>query len=153
MNKNNFHYVTVLLDMLYGIEMEDEDIEELGLLAWERIGNKNTRLYRYTTCPDSENSITLPCNAVSIEGVTTSYEDDVSNTNYSSNGDYTKSFIETRIENSKMYNSPYYSSGKLIKYDDKNSKIWDLFKSYDWVTHSRAPLGSTTIVRSWRMAY
>ena len=29
--------------MLYGIEMEDDDMEELGLLAWNLIGNKNTQ--------------------------------------------------------------------------------------------------------------
>ena len=43
---NDFHYISVLLDMLYGIEIEDEDMEELGLIAWGLIGNKNTKLYR-----------------------------------------------------------------------------------------------------------
>jgi len=31
MNKLNFHYVAVLLDILYGVEIEDEELEELGL--------------------------------------------------------------------------------------------------------------------------
>jgi hypothetical protein len=35
----NFHYVSVLLDMLYGIELEDSELEEYGLLAWGLIGN------------------------------------------------------------------------------------------------------------------
>ena len=48
--KNNFHYVNVLLDMLYGVEMNDEDIEELGLIAWNLIGNKDVRLYHYRAC-------------------------------------------------------------------------------------------------------
>jgi len=62
----DFHYVGVLLDMLYGIEMEEEDLEELGLIAWNLIGNKNTKLYRYRACIDPrDNSVTLPCNALS----------------------------------------------------------------------------------------
>ena len=50
MNKNNFHYVDVLLDMLYGIQLEPEDVEEIGLIAWNLIGNRDVRLYNYTTC-------------------------------------------------------------------------------------------------------
>ena len=43
----NFHYVSVLLDMLYGIKnIEEADVEELGLIAWGLIGNKNRKLYK-----------------------------------------------------------------------------------------------------------
>lgn len=117
MEQNNFHYVAVLLDQLYGIEMEDEDLEELGLLAWEMIGNKNVRLYKYRTCTDSNNSIKLPCNASSLEAVTTSYEDWNRVTNFSERGDQRTSFIENHIEAEKIYSSPYYISGKLINYE------------------------------------
>ena len=44
----NFHYVNVLLDMMYGIDLDDADIEEYGLIAWELIGNRTRKLYRYT---------------------------------------------------------------------------------------------------------
>lgn len=116
MNKNNFHYVAVLLDQLYGIEMEDEDLEELGLIAWELIGNKDTRLYQIRQCPDSKNSIKLPCNATEIELITTLYEDWRRTTNYSEYGDQRTSFIESSIEAQKSYSNPYYMSGKLIPY-------------------------------------
>ena len=125
MNKNNFHYVDVLLDMLYGIEMNEEEIEELGLLAWDKIGNKNTRLYKYSVCLDSnDNSITLPCNANSVEAVTTSYEDWSRVTNYSEYGDFRTSVIENNIEVSKYYSSPYYISGKLIKYQQNGNTLY-----------------------------
>ena len=39
----NFHYIAVLLDMMYGLELEDQDVEEYGLMAWELIGNKNRK--------------------------------------------------------------------------------------------------------------
>ena len=124
MNTNNFHYVAVLLDMLYGIEMDDEDIEELGLNAWDKIGNKNTRLYRYKTCIGPDNSITLPCNAVSIESVTTSYEDWNRSTNYSDNGNFGSSIVENYIEGGKIYSSPYYASGKLINYEQVGRTLY-----------------------------
>jgi len=63
--------------------MDDEDLEELGLIAWEAIGNKRTKLYQYKTCVGPDNSITLPCNASSVESVTTSFEDWNRVTNYS----------------------------------------------------------------------
>ena len=108
--KNNFHYVAVLLDLLYSIEMEDEDLEELGLIAWNLIGNKETRMYRYSAYMDCDNSITLPCNILEgqIEAVTTSYEDWERFTNYTDVGDNLTSFIENNIEIEKTYQSPFY---------------------------------------------
>lgn len=124
MEKNNFHYVAVLLDQFYGIEMEDEDLEEMGLIAWEKIGNKDTRLYCFKACPDSENSISLPCNAVSVESVTTSYEDWNRVTNFSENGDYNSLYIENHIELEKIYSNPYYQSGKLIPYQQVGTTLY-----------------------------
>jgi len=104
----DFHYIGVLLDMLYGIEMEEEDLEELGLLGWNLIGNKNSRLYRYKTCINpKDNSVTLPCNALSengcVEAVTLPYEDWERVTNYSETGDTNTSFTEQSIEAQKYY--------------------------------------------------
>lgn len=121
---NNFHYIAVLLDQLYGIELEDEDLEELGLLAWEHIGNKNTKLYKYRACIDSNNSITLPCNASSVEAVTTSYEDWQRVTNYSENGNQNSSFVESFIEAGKVYTNPYYISGKLVPYEQVGNILY-----------------------------
>lgn len=125
----NFHYVSVLLDSLYGIEMEEEDVEELGLIAHGLIGNKNSRLYKYTTCINpTDNSVTLPCNAYGEEGcveaVTTSYEDWSRVTNYSENGDQRTSFIENTIEAGKYYQSPFYLSGKMLKYQQIKDKLY-----------------------------
>lgn len=116
MNTTNFHYISVLLDMMYGIEMDDEQVEELGLIGWNLIGNKNTRLYRYSTCLDSNNSIKLPCNASSIESVTAPFEDWNRVTNKDWNGDHYTSYVEQNIEADKLFASPYYISGKFIPY-------------------------------------
>ena len=56
--------------MLYEVEGDTEDMEEIGLIAYNHIGNKNTRLYRATlnvNCEDG--SIELPCNVSINEAV------------------------------------------------------------------------------------
>ena len=130
---NNFHYISVLLDMLYGIEMEDEDVEEIGLLAWQLIGNKRVRLYRYCADIDKKDlSITLPCNALTgtgadggiIEAVTASYEDWERSSNYTDYGNFRSGLIENAIEREKYYNSPYYIPGKLLKYEQVGDKLY-----------------------------
>ena len=128
---NNFHYVSVLLDMMYGVELEDQDLEEYGMIAWGMIGNKNRRLYRYQACIDPfDNSVTLPCNALDINGdscvelVTASYEDWERVTNYSEQGDHNSLFVEHSIELEKYYQSPYYLPGKVLKYEQVGDKLY-----------------------------
>ena len=126
---NNFHYISVLLDMLYGIEMEDQDVEELGLLGWNLIGNKNTKLYRVRLCIDpKDNSVTLPCNAIGdggcVELVTSSWEDWERVTNKSEFGDLNSAFVETAIEAEKIYQSPWYLPGKILKYEQVGEKLY-----------------------------
>lgn len=128
----NFHYVSVLLDMLYGIKnIEEADVEELGLIAWGLIGNKNRKLYKYsTTINPVDNSVTLPCNALDtdndscIELVTASYEDWNSVTNNTDFGDHNTAFVEQYIESSKKYQGPYYMPGKVLKYEKVGDKLY-----------------------------
>ena len=127
----NFHYIAVLLDQLYGISMDDANLEEIGLLAWESIGNKTRKMYKFSTMIDpSDNSITLPCNALDINGdscielVTASYEDWNSHTNLQDYGDHETAMIETQIESSKLYQGPYYLPGKVLKYEQVNDKLY-----------------------------
>lgn len=121
---NNFHYVAVLLDMMYGLELEDEQLEELGLIAWNLIGNKNVRFYHFSATLDSDNSLTLPCNVDSIEAVTSSCEDWNRVTNYSENGDIRSAYIEQYIESRKAFSSPYYNPGKLLKYIQSGNRLY-----------------------------
>ena len=128
---NNFHYTAVILDQMYGIQMEDADLEELGLIAWDLIGNKTRKLYRYSTVIDPEdNSVTLPCNALDLNGdscvelVTTSYEDWNQNTNLTDYGDQSTAFAEQYIESTKQYQGPYYLPGKVLKYEQVQDKLY-----------------------------
>lgn len=130
---NDFHYVAVMLDMLYGIEMDDEDLEELGLIAWNLIGNKNIRLHRCRLkINEHDLSITLPCNATNkngelggvVELVTASYEDWQHVTNHTYNGDINSSITENQIEYEKYYQGPFYLPGKILKYHQVEDKLY-----------------------------
>ena len=73
---NNFHYGLSLLETMYGINLSEEDYEEIALVAWGLIGNKRSKLYRYTVCIEPcQESLELPCNCDILEAVTTEWED------------------------------------------------------------------------------
>lgn len=117
MAQNNFHYALSLAQMLYDIEGDMDDLEEIGLVAYNFIGNKNTRLYRATldvNCQDG--SIQLPCNADIIEAVTYCGEDWNYTSNQKDNGDLRSAYIENYIESRKAFSDPFYISGKYVKY-------------------------------------
>ncbi|MBR2247248.1 MAG: hypothetical protein IJ880_09520 [Bacilli bacterium] len=96
---NNFHYAMSLAQTLYDIDGDMEDMEEVGLIAYNHIGNKNTRLYRATlnvNCEDG--SIELPCNVDIIEAVTYCGEDWNYTSNTKHNGDLNSLYVENAIE-------------------------------------------------------
>ena len=73
---NKFHTATYQANLLYGIEIPPEDAEEIGLIAYNHIGNKRYKLYRYCTKVNCQTlSIDLPCNCREIEAITYDFED------------------------------------------------------------------------------
>lgn len=124
-NFNNFHYAQSLADMLYGVSMQEEDFEEIGLIAWQQIGNKRTRLYRYcgeiTPC---NLSLELPCNADMLEAVTTDFEDYAHTTNYSDHGDFNSAVIEAYNEAHKTFKDPLYIHGKFVKFERVGNTLY-----------------------------
>ncbi len=125
MEYNNFHYAMTLMNTMYGIEMQEDDWEEIAIIGWKYIGNKRTRLYRYSTCVDNcEKGIELPCNVDQIEAVTTDFEEWAWSTNDTPNGDIRSAFIESYIEHRKAFRHPLYASGKFIKYEQVGNKLY-----------------------------
>lgn len=112
-------------NLLYGLEISPEEFEEIGLIAWNKIGNKQTKLYKCRLDIDcSSLTVTLPCNCDIVEAVTYDYEDWRYTTNDTVNGDYQSQFIENYIEGRKLYSSPYYMKGKLAKYERVNDTLY-----------------------------
>lgn len=118
MKYNDFHYSMSLLNMLYGITVQEDEFEEIALVGWNMIGNKRMRIYRYKACVSNcEEGVELPCNCDQIEAVTTDFEEWNYSTNDTPNGDISSSFIEAYIENRKAFRDPLYAKGKFIKYE------------------------------------
>ena len=123
MAQNNFHYAITLAQMLYDIEGDIDDLEEIGLIAYNFIGNKNTRLYRGSLdCVNGE--IKLPCNCDIIEAVTYCGEDWNYTSNQKDNGDLRSAYIENYIESRKAFTDPFYISGKYVKYKRVGDKLY-----------------------------
>ena len=125
MAQNNFHYAMSLAQTLYDVEGDIDDLEEIGLVAYNFIGNKNTRLYRGTLDVDSTaGAIELPCNCDIIEAVTYCGEDWNYTSNQKDNGDLRSSYIENYIESRKAFTDPFYISGKYVKYKRVGNKLY-----------------------------
>lgn len=120
-----------MANILYGVDMTQEEFEELGLDAWGLIGNKRTRTYRYVAhiqCVNSggqiDHVVELPCNADILEAVTYNYEDWNYTTNTTVNGDYNSQFTENYIETRKLYDNPLYMHGKYAKYEQVGDYLY-----------------------------
>ena len=121
----NFNSIYVHTKLLYDTELTPDEFEEIGLIAWNKIGNKQTKLYRCRSKIDCETlSVELPCNCDIIEAVTYDFEDWRYVTNDTVNGDYQSQFIENYIEGRKLYNNPLYISGKFAKYERVNDTLY-----------------------------
>lgn len=121
----NFHYAISLAQQLYDVEGDTEDLEEVGLVAFDMIGNKRTRLYRATLEVGDDGRVTLPCNCDLIEAVTYCGPEDWAYTsNIHEYGDIQSSFTENYIESRKAFLDPLYQSGKFVKYRHEGDYIY-----------------------------
>lgn len=115
---NNFYYALNLAEMLYGINMQEDEFEEIALVGWNLIGNKRTKLYRYSACLDAcQKELELPCNCDILEAVTTSFEDFQHVDNISEHDREGSFDTEQYIEHRKAFKRPDYASGKFVTYE------------------------------------
>ncbi len=131
MNLSSFYSAYTHLRDFYGVVLPDEEFESIAMHAWDKIGNKISRLYRYTGRV-IQGELELPCNCDIIESVHSSIEDfkKTDNTvidNY--RNEETESFIESYRSQDT---NPLYTAGKLINYQEGNGVIY--INSSDYVT-------------------
>lgn len=121
-----FYAAMYQANLLYGIDLEVDDFEELGLIAWQKIGNKRVRTYRYCTTVecDGDGSVELPCNCDLIEAVTYNFEDWNYTDNIKPDGDINSAYVEGYIESRKAFNNHLYVPGKLVKYERVGDKLY-----------------------------
>lgn len=112
-------------NLLYGIEMNEDDALDVALIAWNKIGNKLCRLYKYCTKIDCETlAVKLPCNCDELEAVTYGFEDWEHTTNTTPNGDWNSHFTEHYIEGRKINTNPFYISGKYAQYEQVGDTLY-----------------------------
>ena len=113
---------------MYGVEISEDEFETVGMVAWSRIGNRQTRLYRLSVQPELDDSgfwkVDLPCNADLIEAVTAYPEDANRTSNIHETLDNTH--IEEYIEQGKRATNALYMSGGYVKYHrEQNTLLFD----------------------------
>lgn len=92
----NFNYALTLTNQMFGLDVDQEDFEEIALVGWDLIGNKNTQNYRYNTeVSNLSGIIDIPCNASEIEAVT---KQSVSDSSEKISGD----FIDFKVTDSEI---------------------------------------------------
>jgi len=113
---------------LYGLELPTEEFESIGLIAWDKIGNKQHKLYKYQTGQNvnslGEYYIDMPCNCDYIEAVTADYEDYQKTTPTTISSNNQSGWIEDYIENRKYNTGNLYTSGKFIKYREERNRLY-----------------------------
>lgn len=123
-----FHTAYTQARELYGLELNPDEFESIGLIAWDKIGNKLYKLYKFQETPleneDGAYYIDLPCNCDFIEAVTADYEDYQKTTPTNLAGNNQSGWIEGYAESRKYNTSFLYSSGKFIKYTKVNNRIY-----------------------------
>ena len=113
----NFNYAISQAQTLYDVDGDLEDLQEIGLIAYNKIGNKNTQLHQIQLKVDcATGTAQLPCGVDIIEAVTYCGEDFNYTSNIYDNGEPYSAYVENYIESRKAFLNPYYISGKFVKY-------------------------------------
>lgn len=122
MKLNNFKSVYADAHTLYGVTLNPGDFEDIALNGWSLIGNKQTKLYKYTTHTVNQR-IQIPCNVDFIEAVFSSDIESQSSTQLTSTPDLYNQYVESYIEAWKKDSSVFYNSGKLVKYRQEGDEL------------------------------
>ena len=121
----DIHYAHFLANELYGVSVPQDKFEELALIAYQQIGNKVCRTYRFFGAVDPNTlSLELPCNVDHLISVTCAMEDWEHVTNKHWNGDWSSAYIEHYIERSKLFMDPLYQPGKFLKYERVGNTLY-----------------------------
>lgn len=116
------------LNEFYGIELSEDTFETYALSAYNKIGNKDYRLYRTKLYPKADPDggwyVDKPCNMDSIEAITLDYESAQGTHATDMNAGARFHNIEQDIEVTKRHTSGFYLPGKLVKYTELADKIY-----------------------------
>ena len=128
MKKYPFYTAFTQANELYGLTLETDTFETYGMSAYNKIGNKDYRMYKVRLTPKADSQggwyIEKPCNFASVEAITLDYESAQSTHNYDYNAGAINQSIEQRVEYTKTNPSEFYISGQLVKYKELGDRIY-----------------------------
>lgn len=128
MKEYPFYTAYTQIQSLYGLSLSSDDFETSGIIAWDKIGNKKYRWYKYVVKPqqDHDNSwfVDLPCNCDIIEAVTAGYEDYQKTSSMHLPGELQNGWAEDYIEGRKFNTGFGYVPGKFVKYTRENNRLY-----------------------------
>lgn len=109
-------------NILYGTTLDTTNFEDIALAGWNLIGNRQTRLYRYTTSTENGH-IKLPCNVDYIEAVFSPEKDAKTSQPYGIYPDVYNQWTEDYIESWKKNKNVFYDSGHLVAYKEEGDTL------------------------------
>lgn len=125
MGLSNIKAAYGLCDSLYGVTPDENNFEDLVLTAWNKIGTKHTRLYKYEGSV-KDGVLELPCNIEDVDLIESVHipMPDAQVTSNSTNFPWQNIWIESYIDRFPKSSDPYFHPGKLIKYDKGENELY-----------------------------
>lgn len=124
----NFYAAYNELMTSYGIELTPDTFEEMGMNAWERIGNRmmTTKSVKLDIV---DGIVTLPCDVDELEAITADNvefkKSDTSKDHWAMHQEY---YTEQYIERTKGDRDHLYTSGEFIKYDQIDTNTIKVYR-------------------------
>lgn len=119
---NNFYAALSMANSMYDLNIDPATFEDVGLVAWDLIGNKQTKIYRYTTATENCR-IKIPCNCEILEAVFTPYIEANDLNPHSATPDFYMQFAEQYTEAWKKNKKALDESGTLVSYRQEGDEL------------------------------
>lgn len=126
MTLNNFYSVIPHLKTMFGLSVDEHDVEDIGLEAWDKIGNRRTNLYTFTA-ETTNCRVPLPCNVLEIEAVTNDFVP-FQKTDNKLSYNYSNEHIEEYAYS--LTDSFFQTKGSYIDYELNDDMSELIFKFY-----------------------
>ena len=125
MGLSNIKAAYGLCDSLYGVTPDENNFEDLALTAWNKIGTKHTRLYKFEGSVKN-GVLELPCNIEDVDLIESVHipVPDSQVTSNSTHFPWQNIWIESYIDRFPKSSDPYFHPGKLIKYDKGEGELY-----------------------------
>lgn len=128
MTKDPFYSAYPLIYELFGVEIDEDTFETLGMIAWKKIGNKDYKIKIVHMHPQQDPSggwfICKPCDLDQIEAITLPFEDAQTTSSVNNNNLVYTAPVEAFIETGKFMPHELYMSGKYVKYKELGDRIY-----------------------------